>query len=72
MVSVVFVFSVPAFPGHHTVAQGGHGQDCHHVDQVDGREAGEDDQPEPEGHVDLFVDDVKAKNAEGILLVDSS
>ena len=71
MVSLVDVVWT-GFPGHHAPAQAGHGHDGHHVDQVDGRQAGEDDQPEPERHVDLLVYDVKPKNAEGILLVDSS
>ena len=71
MVSLVDVVG-PCLPGHHAPAQSGHGHDGHHVDQVHGRQTGEDDQPEPEGHVDLLVDDVETKNAEGVLLVHSS
>ena len=71
MVSLVDVVR-PGFPGDHAPAQARHGYDGHHVDQVHGGQAGEDDQPEPEGDVDLLVDDVKAKNTEGILLVHSS
>ena len=70
MVSLVDVVR-PGLPGDHAPAQAGHGDDRHHVDQVDGRQAGEDDQPEPEGHIDLLVDDVEAEDAEGVLLVDS-
>ena len=71
MVSLIDVVG-PGLPGDHTPAEAGHGNDRHHVDQVHGGETGEDDKPEPEGHVDLLVDDVEAENAEGILLVDSS
>ena len=71
MVSLVDVVS-PCFPGDHAPPQARDGHDGHHVDQVHGRQTGEDDQPEPEGHIDLLVDDVEAKNAEGILLVHGS
>ena len=62
----------PCLPGDHAPAQAGHGDDGDDVDQVDGGHTGEDDQPEPEGDVDLLVDDIQTKDAEGVLLVHSS
>ena len=69
MVSLVDVVR-PGLPGDHASAQAGHGDDRHHVDQVDGRQAGEDDQPEPEGHVDLLIDDVEAENVNASTPID--
>ena len=71
MVSLINVVG-PGLPGHHTPAEAGHCNDRHHIDQVHGGETGEDDKPEPEGHVDLLVDDVETKDAEGVLLVHGS
>ena len=62
----------PGLPGDHAPAQAGHGDDGDDVDQVDGGHTGEDDQPEPQGDVDLLVDDVQTKDAEGVLLVHRS
>ena len=62
----------PGLSGDHAPAQAGHGDDGDDVDQVNGGHAGKDDQPEPEGDVDLLVDDVQTEDAKGVLLVHRS
>ena len=46
-----------------------HGQD---VDQVDRRQHGQDDEPEPQEHEDLLVDDVQGEDAHGIVDLDGA
>ena len=48
------------FPDDEVPPEAGHADESHHVDGVEGRDEGEDDEPEPERDVDLLVDDVQA------------
>ena len=59
-------------PGDEVPPEAGHAHDGHDVDGVERGEDGEHHEPEPERDVDLLVDDVKAKDAEGVQLHDGA
>ena len=52
--------------------EAGHADESHHVDGVEGRDEGEDDEPEPESDVDFLVDDVQTEHTQGVHLLDGS
>jgi len=59
-------------PGDQVPPEPGHADDGHDVDGVEGGQDGQQDEPEPERDVDLLIDDVQTKHAEGVVLLDSS
>ena len=56
----------------HPLPDAGHGDEGGHVDEVQHREDGEDDEPEPHEDEDLLVDDVGGKHAQGVVLLEGA
>ena len=50
----------------------GDGDDDQSGEDLDGGDDGHDDEPEPQEHVDLLIDDVERKHAETIKLLNCS
>ena len=49
------------------------GDNCEEaVDEPDCRDGSEEDEPEVEEDVDLFIDDIQGKNTEGIVFLNCS
>ena len=52
---------LPCLPDHQVSPESWEGDYGNHVDGVQGGQDGQDDEPEPQGDVDLLVDDVESK-----------
>ena len=50
----------------------GDGDDDQSGEDLDGGDDGHDDEPEPQEHVDLLIDDVERKHAETVKLLNGS
>ena len=57
---------LPCLPNHQVSSEPWKGDYGNHVDCVQGCEDGEDDEPEPQGDVDLLVDDVESEHTQSI------
>ena len=69
---MVPVAALPGLLDDEVPPEAGHADESHHVDGVEGRDEGEDDEPEPERDVDLLVDDVQTEHAQRVQLLDGS
>ena len=68
----VVLVGLVCLPGDEVPPEAGHAHDGHDVDGVEGGQDGQQDEPEPERDVDLLIDDVQTKHAEGVVLLDGS
>ena len=59
-------------PDHHIVPEPRYRHYSHSVDEVDRAEGCQGDEPEPQSHVDLLIDNVESQDTESVLLLNGS